>query len=231
MNKKSAKRKRSDIIAKLAMTSALTLGVGAAAVMTEQTEVRADVLYQGSLDMRNKEAVEKFVQELKEEVKKKYPDGVTRHKISHVLDGYKNIRAEIETKLAAAEHTRDMYGKQLGLTEKAYQSEKAKKEKLEEELQASQQQNQELNAKLDSEVKEKQELQEQLRKEKEEKDAALAALQEQLNTANQKVQELEATKADLQAKLSEQEQLNAKLKEEVADLTAKLEKLKHCQDT
>ncbi|HEL0573101.1 TPA: hypothetical protein TUT07_001894 [Streptococcus equi subsp. zooepidemicus] len=70
MNKKSAKRKRSDIIAKLAMTSALTLGVGAAAVMTEQTEVRADVLYQGSLDMRNKEAVEKFVQELKEEVKK-----------------------------------------------------------------------------------------------------------------------------------------------------------------
>ncbi|SQG16569.1 M-like protein [Streptococcus equi subsp. zooepidemicus] len=231
MNKKSARRRRKNLITKLAMTSALTLGVGATAVMTEQTEVRAEgPLYSGTLNMRNKEEVERFAEELKKEVKKNQNGGTAWQKLTHLLEGYKNLREEIETKLADSEQTRNMYGKQLGLTEQAYQSEKAKKEKLEGELQASQQQNQELNAKLDSETKEKQELQEQLRKEKEEKDAALAALQEQLNTANQKVQELEATKADLQAKLSEQEQLNAKLKEEVADLTAQLEKLKHCQD-
>lgn len=71
MNKKSARRRRKNLITKLAMTSALTLGVGATAVMTEQTEVRAEgPLYSGTLNMRNKEEVERFAEELKKEVKK-----------------------------------------------------------------------------------------------------------------------------------------------------------------
>lgn len=232
MNKKSAKRRRKNLITKLAMTSALTLGVGAATTMTGQTEVRANTLV---LNMEDKDAVKKFADELKQYAEKGQHSQITWQKLSLILDGYKNIRDKIEKDLAATEATKNLYGTQLARTEQAYQSEKAKKEKLEAELQENQQKIQELNAQVDGATKEKQDLQEQLSKEKKAKNAEIAALQEQLEASNQKAQALEAEKAALQEKLAMQEQAHAeekaKLQKEIDELNAQLEKLKHCQDT
>ncbi|HEK9098690.1 TPA: cell surface-anchored protein, partial [Streptococcus equi subsp. zooepidemicus] len=228
MNKKSAKRKRKNLITKLAMTSALTLGVGAAATMTGQTEVRAEAGgLRLSLDMRNNADVKKFVEDLKNELRRNHYDNNTRHRIFFILEGYQNIKEEIEKNLAIIEQTKEYYGKQLVLTDQLYQSEKAKKEKLEAELEENQQKIQELNAQVDGAAKEKQELQEQLSKE--------------IETSKQRIQELETElkkliteKADLQEKLAMQEQAHAeekaKLQKEIDELNAQLEKLKHCQD-
>ncbi|HEL0423419.1 TPA: cell surface-anchored protein, partial [Streptococcus equi subsp. zooepidemicus] len=215
MNKKSARRKRNDIIAKLAMTSALTLGVGAAATMTGQTEAKAEVLYMENLDMRDKAAVEKFANELKELVKKKESDhNLAWRKLSLILNGYKNFTQKIETELQASQQKVQELNELIS-------KEKEQLEALKKELETEKAKEAEDIAKLQKEITEKGE--------------TISNLQGQLEAFGQKVKELEAEKAALQEKLAMQEQAHAeekaKLQKEIEDLKAQLEKLKHCQDT
>lgn len=235
MNKKSAKRRRKNLITKLAMTSALTLGVGAAATLAGQTEVRAEVL---TLNMKDKAKVEEFANKLKDYAKQKKSGQITLQELSLILDGYRNIREQIEQDLATTEKTKNFYGEQLILTDKLYQSEKEKKEKLEAELQLSQQKIHDLDEKHQ---KEKLELQAQLEasnqkiKElemaKSTAEAEINRLTAEKNGLQEKLNNQEKLNAELQAKLAKQEELNAKLQKEIDELMAQIEKLKHCQDT
>lgn len=232
---KSAKRRRKNLITKLAMTSALTLGVGAAATLAGQTEVRAEVL---TLNMKDKAKVEEFANKLKDYAKQKKSGQITLQELSLILDGYRNIREQIEQDLATTEKTKNFYGEQLILTDKLYQSEKEKKEKLEAELQLSQQKIHDLDEKHQ---KEKLELQAQLEasnqkiKElemaKSTAEAEINRLTAEKNGLQEKLNNQEKLNAELQAKLAKQEELNAKLQKEIDELMAQIEKLKHCQDT
>ncbi|HEK9175016.1 TPA: cell surface-anchored protein, partial [Streptococcus equi subsp. equi] len=229
MNKKSARRRRKNLITKLAMTSALTLGVGAATTLAGQTEVRADNILR--LDMTDKEAVEKFANELKNEVHKNYRGSNTWQKLTLILNGYQNLREQIETELKNSEQ------KVKELNDKV-NSETQGKQELQNQLEKEKEELETLKKELEAEKAKGTGETEKLQKEIEAKNAMISDLQKQLEETKQRVQEFEAEvgklmaeKADLQTKLNEQEQLNAKLQKEIEDLKAQIEKLKHCQDT
>src|SRR3712207_3318113 len=230
MNKKSAKRRRKDLIAKLAVTSALTLGVGAAATMTGQTEVRADSGRILGLDMTNQEEVDKFAEKLKSEVQAKYrgSNSDVWQRLSLILNGYRGIKGKIETELKESQQKVQELNNRV-------ESETQEKQKLQEQLDKEKEQLEALKKELETEKAKEAEEADKLQKQIAEKDATISDLQKQLEASNQKVKELEAEKAALQEKLAMQEQAHAeekaKLQKEIEELKAQIEKLKHCQDT
>ncbi|KIQ75673.1 cell surface-anchored protein, partial [Streptococcus equi subsp. zooepidemicus] len=230
MNKKSAKRRRKDLIAKLAVTSALTLGVGVAASMTGQTEVRADGGRILGLDMTNQEEVDKFAEKLKSEVQAKYrgSNSDVWQRLSLILNGYRGIKGKIEAELKESQQKVQELDEQVNKETQGKQELQKQLEKQKEELEA-------LKKELETEKAKEAEEADKLQKQIAEKEATISDLQKQLEASNQKAQALEAEKAALQEKLAMQEQAHAeekaKLQKEIEDLKAQIEKLKHCQDT
>ncbi|HEL1230637.1 TPA: cell surface-anchored protein, partial [Streptococcus equi subsp. zooepidemicus] len=229
MNKKSAKRKRKDLIAKLAMTSALTLGVGAAATMTGQTEVRANSGRVLSLDMTKQEEVDAFAEKLKSEIQKKYQGTGSDvwQRLSLILNGYRGIKGKIEAELKESQQKIQELDEQVNKETQGKQELQKQLEKEKEQLEA-------LKKELETEKAKEAEDIAKLQKEITEKGETISNLQEQLEASGQKVKELEAEKAALQEKLVMQEQAHAeekaKLQKEIEELKAQIEKLKHCQD-
>ncbi|HEL1076851.1 TPA: LPXTG cell wall anchor domain-containing protein [Streptococcus equi subsp. zooepidemicus] len=227
MNKKSARRRRKNLITKLAMTSALTLGVGAATTLAGQTEAKAEVLYLETLDMTNKDAVEKFANDLKDLVKRKQGDNTAWYKLSLILNGYKGFTQKIETELQASQQKIKELNEQVN-------KETQGKQDLENQLNKEKEKLESLKKELETEKAKETEEKNRLQKEIAAKDATISELQQQLEASNQKAKALEAEKAALQEKLAMQEQAHAeekaKLQKEIDELNAQLEKLKHCQD-
>ncbi|HEL0221764.1 TPA: cell surface-anchored protein, partial [Streptococcus equi subsp. zooepidemicus] len=227
MNKKSARRRRKNLITKLAMTSALTLGVGAATTLAGQTEAKAEVLYLETLDMTNKDAVEKFANDLKDLVKRKQGDNTAWYKLSLILNGYKGFTQKIETELQASQQKIKELNEQVN-------KETQGKQDLENQLNKEKEELESLKKELETEKAKETEEKNRLQKEIAAKDATISELQQQLEASNQKAKALEAEKAAMQEKLAMQEQAHAeekaKLQKEIDELNAQLEKLKHCQD-